>query len=112
MECIFIRTRLEVEEYSRKIINYQWYLSYIFSHGYLHRRGESPTQSAIESSEARQGRRKRHGLLNLYYGLNAPVKKPASTNPMDIDGESFNAEMYMSKTVEEVLFPHSSQRYR
>jgi hypothetical protein len=65
----------------------------------------SPTlPTNVESQEGKQNRRRRHGLLNLYYGLGAPPKKATKSDPLDIDADGFAPEQYMAKTVNDSRF--------
>ncbi|XP_052229082.1 vacuolar protein sorting-associated protein 51 homolog isoform X2 [Dreissena polymorpha] len=46
-------------------------------------------------------RRKRHGMLKMYYGLDKDEAGGASLDPCDIDGAHFNKDMYLSKLIQE-----------
>lgn len=49
------------------------------------------------------GRRRRvHGMLQLYYGLNEEGKAPEQTHsldPCDINGSHFDPELYLNKVL-------------
>ncbi len=53
-----------------------------------------------ESEEDHQMRRRRRGLLRMYYGVDdsAPVQQD---NPLDIDKAGFKSDMYMDRTLKE-----------
>lgn len=55
--------------------------------------------SAAETDES--GRRRRvHGMLKLYYGLNEDGKadeQPRSLDPCDVNGPHFEPEVYLNK---------------
>uniref|UniRef100_A0A1A8D584 Vacuolar protein sorting-associated protein 51 homolog n=1 Tax=Nothobranchius kadleci TaxID=1051664 RepID=A0A1A8D584_NOTKA len=55
---------------------------------------------SVAMSEESGRRRKVHGMLKLYYGLNEEGKapeQPESLNPCDINGPHFDPELYLNK---------------
>ena len=46
-------------------------------------------------------RRKRHGMLKMYYGLEKDQDGGASLDPCDIDGAHFKPDSYLSKLIQE-----------
>lgn len=59
------------------------------------------TAGATTPPESEPARKRRvHGMLKLYYGLNEEGKssdKPESLDPCDINGPHFDPEVYLNK---------------
>ncbi|WAR22413.1 VPS51-like protein [Mya arenaria] len=57
--------------------------------------------STAQEDEDPEQRRKRHGMLKMYYGLDGNQDGGASLDPCDIDGAHFKPDMYLSKLIQE-----------
>ena len=54
----------------------------------------------MEDAE-RQIRRRRRGLLRMYYGVDDHASSSKPENPLDIDGSGFNPDHFMDKLLKE-----------
>ncbi|XP_033633554.1 vacuolar protein sorting-associated protein 51 homolog [Asterias rubens] len=54
-----------------------------------------------ESAESEQRRRRKHGMLKMYYGLDDETGGDTSASPIDIDGAHFDSEIYLTKLMRE-----------
>jgi uncharacterized coiled-coil protein SlyX len=60
----------------------------------------SPSLGADD--EDHQTRRKRRGLLRMYYGVDDHVTSSHQTNPLDIDSSGFKVDEYLEKMLKEL----------
>lgn len=61
---------------------------------------ETSDSAASQMSDDSGRRRRVHGMLKLYYGLNEEGKadeQPRSLDPCDINGPHFDPELYLNK---------------
>ena len=53
------------------------------------------------SGEDPEVRKKRHGMLKMYYGLNEDSQGGATLDPCDINGAHFKPDVYLGKLIRE-----------
>lgn len=67
---------------------------------------DAEVDGSVALSEEPGRRRRVHGMLKLYYGLNEEGKapdQPQSLDPCDINGPHFDPEQYLNKVLSGLL---------
>ncbi|XP_038070906.1 vacuolar protein sorting-associated protein 51 homolog [Patiria miniata] len=54
-----------------------------------------------DDMDSEQRRRRKHGMLKMYYGLDDEAGKEATTDPIDIDGAHFDPDVYLARLMRE-----------
>ncbi len=56
----------------------------------------------LDDVSEKQIRRRRRGLLRMYYGVDGQENSDKHSNPLDIDDMSFKADQYLEKLLKEL----------
>ena len=51
--------------------------------------------------DVEQRRRRKHGMLKMYYGLDDNEGKEMTSDPVDIDGAHFDPDVYLARLMRE-----------
>lgn len=58
-------------------------------------------QLYIDEAETEGGKRKKHGMLKMYYGIEHSQSGGGSLDPCDINGAHFEADTYLSNMIKQ-----------